>query len=155
MILHRSENHLISSVVIRLYYPAMDIYYCLKIMVFQDVTPFSLVDVYQQFGWTCCLHIMVSVRRVGAKLHSITLHKTTVFIFTTQRTLDHVWPFPNMVLSNNDIVPLYPSYIIHVVHTCRQVVPCVFDYEYHGLTWKNLIESCMLFFLGSVEWETL
>ena len=50
MILHCSENHLISSMVISLYYPVMDIYYCLKIMVFQYVTPFSLVDVYQQFG---------------------------------------------------------------------------------------------------------
>jgi len=50
MILHCSENCLISSMVIGLYYAVMDIYYCLKIMVFQEVTPFSLVDVYQQFG---------------------------------------------------------------------------------------------------------
>jgi hypothetical protein len=90
MILHCSENHLISSMVISLYYPVMDIYYCLKIMVFQYMTPFSLGDVCQQFGWTCCPHLMVSVRRVGAKLHSITLHETTVFIFTTKRASDHV-----------------------------------------------------------------
>jgi len=50
MTLHCSENHLVSSMLIGLYYPVMDIYYCLKIMVFQDVTPFSLKDVYQQFG---------------------------------------------------------------------------------------------------------
>jgi len=46
MILHCSENHLISSMVVGLYYPVVDIYYCLKIMDFQDVTLFSLVDVY-------------------------------------------------------------------------------------------------------------
>ena len=143
MTLHCSENHLVSSMLIGLYYPVMDIYYCLKIMVFQDVTPFSLKDVYQQFGWTCCLHIMVSVRCVSAKLHSITLHKTTVFIFTTKRTSDH---FPTCIEWYCEImtVPLYSSYIIHVVHTCRQVVPCIFDCEGHGLTWKNLTEPCML-----------
>jgi hypothetical protein len=114
MILHCSENHLIFGMVIGLYYPLMDIYYCLKIMVFQDVTPFSSVDVYKQFGWTCCLHLMMSVRCVGAKLHSITFHKTTLFIFINKRPSDHILPFPNMhrmVLWNNDIMPLYSSYI--------------------------------------------
>jgi len=46
MILHCSENHLISGILISHYYPVMDIYYCLKIMVFQDVTLFSSVDMY-------------------------------------------------------------------------------------------------------------
>jgi len=37
----------------------------IKIMIFSDVTPCSVVDRFQDFGWTCCSHLCDNFDTVG------------------------------------------------------------------------------------------
>jgi hypothetical protein len=72
-----------------------------KITVVWDVMPSHLVESYQSFGGTCCLHLQGTIKwrqqvppkrwHRSTRLGGVTSKNTVIFIFTAMRTSDLTW----------------------------------------------------------------
>jgi hypothetical protein len=87
--------YLLSLIKIMTFSLLNNFYFIVSVLVFCVVMPYGLVDRYQHFGGTYCLHLWPSETLVcwyvPASPHNITTHKTNVDIFTALKTSNLIY----------------------------------------------------------------